>query len=79
MLDNIRETCSQLSKVVATSERQRSSSTVAANAAPPPRPPPSKQSWSGQVRKSLKLSRVKIEKGINNGIKKKHNSGKCLI
>ncbi|XP_075231641.1 ubiquitin specific protease 1 [Lycorma delicatula] len=73
LLDNIRETCSQLSKVVATSERQRSSSTVAANAAPPPRPPPSKQSWSCQVRKSLKLSRVRIEK-VNNGIKKKHIS-----
>lgn len=70
LLDNIRETCQQLSKVVAANERQRSIIT-----APPPRPVSRKPTWTGHVRKSLKIGRNKTEK-INGNLEKKPVLGK---
>lgn len=57
LLDNVRETCRQLSQAVSANERQRS-----IIIAPPPRSTPTKQSWSVHVRKSLKIGRTKSEK-----------------
>lgn len=65
LLDNVRETCRQLSQAVSANERQRS-----IIIAPPPRSTPTKQSWSVHVRKSLKIGRTKSGK-INTNFEKK--------
>lgn len=65
LLDNVRETCRQLSQAVSANERQRS-----VIIAPPPRSTPTKQSWSVHVRKSLKIGRTKSGK-INTNFEKK--------